>query len=60
MCVERIEMFLNQPFQHNLRKLTMKEFYNGYFMTLVTAFGTTNFFFSVSSTTHIKKIRKTK
>ena len=57
MCVERIEMFLNQPSQQNLRKLTMKEFYNGCF-TLVTAFGTAKFF-SVSSTIHIKKTRKT-
>lgn len=44
MCVERIEMFLNQPSQQNLRKVTMKEFYNGCFMTLVTPFETTNFF----------------
>ena len=59
MRVERIEMFLNQPSQQNLRKVTMKEFYNGFFMTLVTPSETTNFFFSVSLTIHIKKIRKT-
>ena len=35
-------MFLNQPSQQNVKKIPLKDFCNGCFTALMTAFGMTN------------------